>query len=146
MGRYSTFFSKEEHRVAIGALFYKIEGEKHCVIRKAILEIKSLHLCLHNLDYIITSINSIHELSLACSDQPVSCTPSDTRSKEKSVVENSTSLISTEAIRRSAILFPSKACYTRNYGLHTTRGCLLLKDDRIPKLWWGELRCCLRDC
>jgi hypothetical protein len=37
VGRHSTFLSKEEHRVATGALFYKVEGEKHCVIRKAVL-------------------------------------------------------------------------------------------------------------
>jgi hypothetical protein len=35
--RHLTFLSKKEHGVAASALFYKIEGEKHCVIRKAIL-------------------------------------------------------------------------------------------------------------
>ena len=35
--RHSTFLSKEEHMVAASALFYKAKGEKHCVIRKAIL-------------------------------------------------------------------------------------------------------------
>ncbi len=29
MGRSSKFLSREEHGVAAGALFYKIEGEKH---------------------------------------------------------------------------------------------------------------------
>jgi hypothetical protein len=38
VGRHSTFLSREEHRVAAGALFYKVEGEKRCVIRKAILD------------------------------------------------------------------------------------------------------------
>jgi hypothetical protein len=38
VGRHSAFLSREEHRVAIGALFYKVEGEKHYVIRKAILD------------------------------------------------------------------------------------------------------------
>ena len=37
VGRHSTFLSREEHEVAIGALFYKIEVEKHFVMRKAIL-------------------------------------------------------------------------------------------------------------
>jgi hypothetical protein len=37
VGRHSTFLSREEHGVAAGALFYKIEGEKHCVMRKAVL-------------------------------------------------------------------------------------------------------------
>ena len=37
MGRHSTFLSREEYGVAIGALFYKIEGEKHYIMRKAIL-------------------------------------------------------------------------------------------------------------
>jgi hypothetical protein len=37
VGRHSTFLSREEHRVAVGVLFYKIEGEKHYVIRGAIL-------------------------------------------------------------------------------------------------------------
>jgi hypothetical protein len=36
VGRHSTFLSREEHGVAAGALFYKVEGEKHCVMRKAI--------------------------------------------------------------------------------------------------------------
>jgi hypothetical protein len=36
VGRHSTILFREEHRVDAGALFYKIEGEKHCVIRKAI--------------------------------------------------------------------------------------------------------------
>jgi hypothetical protein len=36
LGRHSTFLSREEHRVAVGALFYKFEGEKYYVIRKAI--------------------------------------------------------------------------------------------------------------
>ena len=36
VGRHSTFLSREEHRVAAGALFYKVEGEKHCIMRKAI--------------------------------------------------------------------------------------------------------------
>ena len=38
MGRHSAFLSREEHRVTIGALFYKVEGEKCCIIRKAILD------------------------------------------------------------------------------------------------------------
>ena len=37
MGRHPTFLSREEHGVAAGALFYKVEGEKHCVMRKSIL-------------------------------------------------------------------------------------------------------------
>ena len=37
VGRHSTFLSREEHGVAAGALFYKVEGEKHYIIRKAIL-------------------------------------------------------------------------------------------------------------
>ena len=37
MGRHSTFLSREEHGVAAGALFYKVEGEKHCVMRKSTL-------------------------------------------------------------------------------------------------------------
>jgi hypothetical protein len=37
VGRHSTFLSREEHGVTAGALFYKIEGEKHCITRKAIL-------------------------------------------------------------------------------------------------------------
>jgi hypothetical protein len=37
VGRHSTFLSREEHRVAAGVLFYKVEGEKHCIMRKAIL-------------------------------------------------------------------------------------------------------------
>jgi hypothetical protein len=36
VGRHSTFLSRKEHGVATGALFYKIEGEKYYVIRKAI--------------------------------------------------------------------------------------------------------------
>jgi hypothetical protein len=32
------FLSREEHGVAAGALFYKVEGEKHCIMRKAILD------------------------------------------------------------------------------------------------------------
>jgi hypothetical protein len=36
VGRHSAFLSREEHRVVAGALFYKVEGEKHCVIREAI--------------------------------------------------------------------------------------------------------------
>ena len=44
MGRHSTFLSREEHVVSAGALFYKVEGEKHCVIRQAIPDIKNLHL------------------------------------------------------------------------------------------------------
>jgi hypothetical protein len=38
VGRHSTFLSREEHRVAAGSLFYKVEGKKHCVISKAILD------------------------------------------------------------------------------------------------------------
>jgi hypothetical protein len=38
VGGHSTFLSREEHRVAAGALFYKAEGEKHCIMRKAILD------------------------------------------------------------------------------------------------------------
>jgi hypothetical protein len=34
VGRHSTFLSREEHRVATGALFYRVEGEKHCVIER----------------------------------------------------------------------------------------------------------------
>ena len=37
MGRHSTFLSREEHGVTAGALFYKVEEEKHCIMRKAIL-------------------------------------------------------------------------------------------------------------
>ena len=37
VGRHLTILFREEHRVAASALFYKIEGEKHYVIRKAIL-------------------------------------------------------------------------------------------------------------
>jgi hypothetical protein len=51
-------------------------------------------------------------MSPARSDQPVSCTPSDTGSKEKSVVENVTSTISTEAIRRGAIFIPKQGVLT----------------------------------
>jgi hypothetical protein len=43
VGRHLTFLSREEYGVAIGALFYKVEGEKHSIMRKAILGIKSLH-------------------------------------------------------------------------------------------------------
>jgi hypothetical protein len=32
--KHSTFPSREEHRVAAGTLFYKVEGEKHCYYRK----------------------------------------------------------------------------------------------------------------
>jgi hypothetical protein len=32
VGGHSTFLSREEHGVAAGALFYKVEGEKHCAI------------------------------------------------------------------------------------------------------------------
>jgi hypothetical protein len=35
--RHLTFLSREEHRVVVGALFYKVKGEKHYVIRKLIL-------------------------------------------------------------------------------------------------------------
>jgi hypothetical protein len=35
--RLSTFLSREDYKVAIGALFYKAKGEKHCIMRKAIL-------------------------------------------------------------------------------------------------------------
>jgi hypothetical protein len=38
VGRHSTFLTREEHGVAAGALFYKVKGEKHCVMRKAILD------------------------------------------------------------------------------------------------------------
>jgi len=37
VGRHSTFLSREEHRVVAGALFYKVEGEKHSIMRKVIL-------------------------------------------------------------------------------------------------------------
>jgi len=37
VGIHSTFLSREEHRVAAGALFPKVEGEKQCVMRKAML-------------------------------------------------------------------------------------------------------------
>jgi hypothetical protein len=37
IGRHSTFFSREEHRVVASVLFYKIEREKHYVIRTTIL-------------------------------------------------------------------------------------------------------------
>jgi hypothetical protein len=37
VGRHSTFLSREEHGAAAGALFYKVEGEKHCITRKATL-------------------------------------------------------------------------------------------------------------
>ena len=36
MGRHSTFLSGEEHGVVASALFYKVEGEKHSIMRKAI--------------------------------------------------------------------------------------------------------------
>jgi hypothetical protein len=36
---HSTCLSREKHGVAAGALFYKVEGEKHCIMRKAILDI-----------------------------------------------------------------------------------------------------------
>ena len=36
--RHSTFLSRKEHRVAAGALFYKVKEEKHYVIKKAILD------------------------------------------------------------------------------------------------------------
>ena len=38
IGGHSTFLSREEYDVAIGVLFYKIEGEKHYIMRKAILD------------------------------------------------------------------------------------------------------------
>jgi hypothetical protein len=38
VGRHSTFLSREEHGVAASALFYKVEGEKHCIMRKEILD------------------------------------------------------------------------------------------------------------
>ena len=38
VGGHSTFLSREERRVAASAVFYKVEGEMHCVIRKAILD------------------------------------------------------------------------------------------------------------
>jgi hypothetical protein len=38
VGRHSNFLSREERGVAAGALFYQVEGEKHCVIGKAILD------------------------------------------------------------------------------------------------------------
>jgi hypothetical protein len=40
VGGHSTFLSREEHRVAAGALFYQAKGQKHCVMRKAILGIQ----------------------------------------------------------------------------------------------------------
>jgi hypothetical protein len=40
VGGHSTFLSREEHGVAIGALFYQAKGQKHCVMRKAILGIQ----------------------------------------------------------------------------------------------------------
>ena len=43
MGRYLIFLSIKKHRVVAGALFYKAEGEKHCIMRKAIPGIKSLY-------------------------------------------------------------------------------------------------------
>jgi hypothetical protein len=36
IGRYSTFLSRDEHGVAAGALFYKVKGEKYCVMRKVV--------------------------------------------------------------------------------------------------------------
>jgi hypothetical protein len=38
VGRHLTFLSREEHRVVAGVLFYEVKGEKHCVMRKAILD------------------------------------------------------------------------------------------------------------
>jgi hypothetical protein len=55
VGRHSTVLSREEHRVAASALFYKVEGEKHCVIRSRYWIIESLYLCLHSLNYIVPS-------------------------------------------------------------------------------------------
>jgi hypothetical protein len=43
VGRHSTFLSRKEHEVAIGALFYKVEGEKHSIMRKVIPSNKSIH-------------------------------------------------------------------------------------------------------
>jgi hypothetical protein len=40
MGGHSTFLSREEHSIAADVLFYQAEGQKHCVIRKAILGIQ----------------------------------------------------------------------------------------------------------
>ena len=42
--------TREENMAAAGALFYKIEGQKHCVTTKA-----TQPLCLHSLDYIVPS-------------------------------------------------------------------------------------------
>jgi hypothetical protein len=39
VGRQSTFLSSKERGVATSMLFYKVEGEKHCVIRKLMLGI-----------------------------------------------------------------------------------------------------------
>jgi hypothetical protein len=38
MRSHSTFLSREEHKVAAGALFNKVEGKKYCAIRKALLD------------------------------------------------------------------------------------------------------------
>jgi hypothetical protein len=42
--------TREENMATAGALFYKIEGQKHCVITKA-----TQPLCLYSLDYIVPS-------------------------------------------------------------------------------------------
>jgi hypothetical protein len=31
VGRHLAFLSREEHKVAASALFYKVKGEKHCI-------------------------------------------------------------------------------------------------------------------
>ena len=63
MGRHSTFLSREDHGVAAGALFYKVEGEKHCIMRKAEkgdtidlrvssnIATSTFILCVHFIDY-----------------------------------------------------------------------------------------------
>jgi hypothetical protein len=37
VGRHSTFLSREEHGVAAGALSYKVEGEKHYIMRRVVM-------------------------------------------------------------------------------------------------------------
>jgi hypothetical protein len=36
--RHLTFLSKEEHKVVVSVLFYKVKEKKHYIIRKAILD------------------------------------------------------------------------------------------------------------
>jgi hypothetical protein len=52
VGRHSTFLSREEYGVAIGALFYQAEGQKHCVMRKG----HTRHSKVYTLGFIILTI------------------------------------------------------------------------------------------